>query len=245
MGMLVWQDMPSGYPTGAKDDARRDASAQADFETELKNMIDTHRNHPSIIMWVLFNEGWGQYDTERLTDWIKKHDPSRLVDNASGWTDKKVGDVIDMHNYPGPGSPQPELARAAVLGEFGGLGLPVEGHMWQAKGWSYQGYKSPEDLTKAQVQLFSRLHQLIGSAGLSAAIYTQTTDVEGELNGLMTYDRAALKPDRAAFRAAVDKLFTPAPFIKGIVSSSRNTGKTWRYTTTKPAANWAHPAFDD
>ena len=97
-------------------------------------MIDARRNHPCIVMWVPFNEGWGQFDTVRVAEWIKKYDPSRLVDCASGWNDFPAGDVHDIHVYPGPGSPKPEAKRAAVLGEFGGLGLPLDGHTWQAQG---------------------------------------------------------------------------------------------------------------
>src|SRR6266478_2418752 len=111
LGLLVWQDMPSG--DNASVDGRRN------FESELRRMVEDLENHPSIIVWVLFNEGWGQYETERLTQWLKKMDPSRLVDNASGWTDMRVGDLVDVHSYPGPDSRPPESSRAAVLGEFG------------------------------------------------------------------------------------------------------------------------------
>ncbi len=124
------------------------------FKLELGRMIDGRENHPSIVMWVVFNEGWGQHDTAALTKWVKKRDPSRLVDCASGWTDRNVGDVHDIHVYPGPGSPQPEEHRAAVLGEFGGLGLPIEGHTWQAK--SNWGYRSFTDRGRADRRLSRR-----------------------------------------------------------------------------------------
>ena len=117
LGLLVWQDMPSA--NNKTDDSKKQ------FEAELQRLIETRRNHPSIILWVVFNEGWGQYDTERLTAWVKDADPSRLVINASGWTDKNVGDVMDVHNYPAPIAPKAEPNRAIVLGEFGGLGLAV------------------------------------------------------------------------------------------------------------------------
>ena len=105
-------------------------------------------------MWVPFNEGWGQYDTERITAWTMQYDPTRLVNNASGWTDARVGDVNDIHRYPGPGAPKLESERAAVLGEFGGLGLPVADHTWQAKAnWSYRDFKTPEALTEAYAAL--------------------------------------------------------------------------------------------
>jgi len=241
IGLLVWQDMPSTTLRGP-----RPADSAQQFEHELQRLIDGRRNHPSIVMWVPFNEGWGQYDTPRIVQWIKSYDPSRLVDNASGWTDANVGDVIDVHRYPGPGSPKPEAARAAVLGEFGGLGLPLPGHTWQSQAnWSYRGFTSQDALTDAYVGLLDRVHLLIGSPGLSAAVYTQTTDVEIEVNGLMTYDRAVIKPDVARVRAANLALFTPPPVLKSIVETSREAPVEWRYTTTPPADAWTTSGFDD
>ena len=120
-------------------------------------------------------------------------DPSRLVNNASGWTDKNCGDVIDVHNYPGPGSPVPEENRAAVLGEFGGLGLAVDGHTWSNKTWGYKDTQDHEDLTRNYEKLLAKAWALKDKAGLSACIYTQITDVETECNGLLTYDRAVHK----------------------------------------------------
>jgi hypothetical protein len=209
LGLLVWQDMPSG---GAGKDSRRRGrdgvpateEKARQFETELQALVESHRNHPSIIMWVVFNEGWGQYDTERLTTRVKQLDPSRLVSNASGWTDRKVGDIIDMHKYPGPGSPQPEDTRGAVLGEFGGLGLAVEGHRWTDKNWGYRGTADSHELTAKYLALWREVRQLCDEKGLSAAVYTQLTDVETECNGLMTYDRAVTKVDaQQAFDALV------------------------------------------
>ena len=109
------------------------------FDAELKAMIDTHYNHPSIIMWVVFNEGWGQHDTVRTVEWTKQYDPTRLIDPASGWTDYPAGDLIDMHHYPNPAAPKAQEKRAQVLGEFGGLGLATKGHMWTEKNWGYRG----------------------------------------------------------------------------------------------------------
>jgi hypothetical protein len=211
LGLLVWQDMPgSGVGDAGKDavaKGREDAARQ--FETEMKSMIEQHWNHPCIVMWVPFNEGWGQYDTPRICEWIKKLDPSRLVNNASGWTDRKAGDVSDMHNYPGPGMPALEDKRAAVLGEFGGLGMPVRGHVWQTnQNWGYVSYKNSDELTDAYLGLLTKLHPLTGR-GLCAAVYTQTTDCEVEVNGLLTYDRAMVKMDQAAIAAAAKKLYTP------------------------------------
>jgi hypothetical protein len=171
------------------------------FEHELQRMIDTHRNHPSIVVWVLFNEGWGQYDTVRLTEWLEAYDPSRLVDSVTGWNDMGVGDMHDIHVYPGPDAPPMSPDRLVVLGEFGGLGLPIEGHMWQAEFWGYRAYENPDALLEAYTALITQLRDLIQTRGLAAAIYTQTTDVETEANGMMTYDRAVFKMDAEQVRA--------------------------------------------
>jgi beta-galactosidase/beta-glucuronidase len=204
LGLLVWQDMPSGdkYIRPEDDDIRRSDESARQFELELKRMIDNHYNSPSIIMWVIFNEGWGQYDTQRLTQWTKQYDPTRLVNSTSGWADRAVGDVHDIHCYPGPEAPANEDKRAAVLGEFGGLGLGIKNHSWtDEKQWGYRKYESGEQLTAAYLDLLSKLQSLKDN-GLAAAIYTQTTDVETEVNGLMTYDRAVIKMDEGLITEA-------------------------------------------
>ncbi|HLH52651.1 MAG TPA: glycoside hydrolase family 2 TIM barrel-domain containing protein [Verrucomicrobiae bacterium] len=214
LGLLVWQDMPSGDKyIGPKDpDIKRTAESGAEFEKELRALIDGRGEHPCIVMWVPYNEGWGQWDTARIVDLIRQWDPSRLVDDTSGWADRGVGDVNDMHKYPGPGSPEPEQRRAIVLGEFGGLGLPVRGHTWQAeKNWGYRSYTSSGALTSAYEDLVSKLLPLIDEKGLSAAVYTQTTDVEIEVNGLMTYDREVVKMDWPRVAAANHGKPLPAP----------------------------------
>ena len=185
LGLLVWQDMPSGSNSGPE--------GKANFRRELKAVVEALINHPSIVIWVPFNEGWGQHDTEQIVALIQQWDPTRLVNNASGWADRKVGDLRDIHSYPGPDTPPVEDARAAVLGEFGGLGLPISGHTWQQeKNWGYRSFTTRKALSEAYVALLDRLRPLIG-CGLSAAVYTQTSDVEIEVNGLMTYDRAITK----------------------------------------------------
>ncbi len=202
LGLLVWQDMPNGDRGIRADqpDLKRSEESARQFELELKSVIDALRSHPSIVMWVPFNEGWGQYDTQRIVAWIKGYDPSRLVNNASGWTDRGVGDVLDIHRYPGPARPAVEADRAIVLGEFGGLGLPLAGHTWQAeKNWGYRSFDDREALAAAYIGLMRCLHPLVGE-GLSAAVYTQTTDVEIEINGYLTYDRAVEKLPRRSPR---------------------------------------------
>jgi hypothetical protein len=205
LGLLVWQDMPSGDAfigaTGA--DIKRSPESGRQFEVELEAMVRGLINHPSIVMWVPYNEGWGQWDTARIVELIRSWDPTRLVNNASGWADRGAGDVNDVHKYPGPDAPKPEDKRAAVLGEYGGLGLPVKSHTWQdEKNWGYKSFDDPASLTEAFFALQRQLRLLILSNGLSAAIYTQTSDVEIEINGFMTYDRTLVKMDRSAIAQA-------------------------------------------
>jgi hypothetical protein len=246
LGLLVWQDMPSGDKSiGERDpDVKRTPESAKQYDLELKQLIDGRYNHPSIIMWVVFNEGWGQFDTERVTAWTKKHDPTRLVDCASGWSDRKVGDVHDIHVYPGPGIPPLESKRAAVLGEFGGLGLGVDGHTWSKKTWGYRGTASQEDLTRKYERLLRRAWQL-KDEGLCAAVYTQITDVETEANGLLTYDRAVIKVDVDRAAAANRGDFAKVPEYKVVVPTSQDKGQTWRYTTTKPAEGWMKSDYKD
>ncbi len=248
LGLLVWQDMPSGDRyIGVRDpDITRVAQSARQFELEWQRIIDANYNSPSIVMWVPFNEGWGQYDTARIASWTKSYDPTRLVNSASGWTDRGVGDVHDIHVYPGPGSPQPEEKRAAVLGEYGGLGLPVRSHTWQdEKNWGYRSFTTPEALTAAYLDLNARLRPLIKSPGLSAAIYTQTTDVEIEINGLMTYDRAVVKMPLERIAKANRRMYLPPPSVSMVVPTSQKEGQIWRITTSAPPVGWNLPEFSD
>ena len=247
LGLMVWQDMPNGdkHIRGNQADLQRSEESAKQFELELTRVIESLRNHPCIVMWVPFNEGWGQYDTARMVDLIRGIDPTRLVDSASGWADRGVGDVHDIHKYPGPAAPPAEESRAAVLGEFGGLGLPVKGHTWQdEKNWGYRSYKTPEELTDAYIALIENLRLLIGE-GLCAAVYTQTTDVEIEVNGLMTYDRAMVKMDAKKGTAANQSLYLPPPVVKTIVPASQPQPQSWRYTTSQPGDGWQREDFDD
>ncbi len=217
LGMLVFQDMPSGDRSApersrTKLEIQRSAESARQFEAELEEMIHSRRAFPSIVAWVAFNEGWGQFDTVRICRRIHSLDPGRLVDPASGWHDFPVGDIHDIHRYPGPAAPPADSLRAAVLGEFGGLGLPIPEHLWISgrKNWGYRKYKTRDELTEAYLKLTAKLAPLVESH-LSAAVYTQTTDVETEVNGLMTYDRAVIKMDAAKVRAANVKLIGLIP----------------------------------
>ncbi|OBZ08610.1 sugar-binding domain-containing protein [Bacillus sp. FJAT-26390] len=186
LGVVVWQDQVSKFGDSADN--------RAHLEKEFKEMIDQFRNHPSIVVWTVFNEGWGQYETERLTNWAMSYDPTRLINNASGWTDKNVGHLVDMHAYPAPNAPQATDTRAAVLGEYGGLGLKVPGHEWNSNVFSYEEQENVTKLTDRYVTFINQLKAL-KKTGLSAAVYTQITDVEMEINGLLSYDRKVEKAD--------------------------------------------------
>jgi len=224
LGLLVWQDMPSGDksakwkgPSGFDgEEMQRTPESIEIYERELRALIEGRYNHPCIVTWVPFNEGWGQFDTVRILNLTKQLDPTRLVDGASGGNHFPAGDILDHHQYPGPGVPPPVTDRAMVLGEFGGLGLPVKGHTWQdEKNWGYRSFTNAAALTTAYVGLVEQLPALVGSNGLSAAIYTQTTDVEIEINGLMTYDRAVVKMNQAAVKEANEKVYGSP--VKGVL----------------------------
>ncbi len=242
LGVLVWQDMPS--PFFPENDVSG-IDWKANFESELSRMVHGLGNHPSIVMWVPFNEGWGQHETEKYVAMIKKWDPTRLVNNASGWTDTGGGDVRDIHAYPAPETPPTEPNRAAVLGEFGGLGLPVDGHTWVAKdNWGYVSYKNQNELTDAYVDLMKRIPLLIGQ-GLCAAVYTQTTDCEIECNGWLTYDREVWKVDPAKVMAATLACYGEPPVVRTVVPRAGQDGAPqWWYTTSKPEEGWQKPGFD-
>jgi hypothetical protein len=236
LGLLVWQDMPSGNNSTP--------AGQREFEAELLHMVRDLHNHPAIILWVLFNEGWGQYDTQRLAQRLKALDPSRLVDNASGWTDLRAGDLADVHKYPGPSAPDPEQRRAAVLGEFGGSQLLVEGHSWSAT--RYLGYPLEHDrpsLANNYLNLLGQVGTLQALRGLGAAVYTQLTDVETECNGLMTYDRAVAKLDVGELARANGALH-PGALSQVVVTDARLGPAAWKYTFQTPGTNWFAPDYD-
>ncbi|WP_078350618.1 glycoside hydrolase family 2 protein [Mucilaginibacter pedocola] len=199
MGLLVWQDMPAIWYQN--EDTLKTRKV---FRQELKAIMDDHYNSPSIITWVPFNENWGAFDVRNITDWVKQYDPSRLVNGNSGFNnnpdyqkaygDPMNGDYVDTHIYVGPyGASKPDGKRAASLGEFGGVGLFVRGHMWPVENNAYDYAATTTALTDRYVLLLDKVEQLMKYQGLSVAIYTQTTDVEHEVNGVLTYDRAVEK----------------------------------------------------
>ena len=205
LGMLVWQDMPSFSSSKnqwAQGIDRFDTGTDYPVTPEIRDnyykewgeIIAQLKKFPCIVMWVPFNEAWGQFDTREVVAFTREQDPSRLVDPASGgnWP-SATGDVVDSHHYPQPYMRlwNPELVN--VLGEYGGIGRPIEGHLWQKdRNWGYVQYATEEEATDEYVRFAEQLLPFV-EQGCSAAVYTQTTDVEGEVNGLMTYDRAIKK----------------------------------------------------
>jgi hypothetical protein len=202
LGLLVWQDMPS-MAVPPRNDAER-----VQYESEMKEMIEQHDSHPSVIMWVTFNEGWGQYGGPRVPALAKAWDPTRLVNGASGWNDTGNGDIADAHGYPSPQLPGPDGERALVSGEYGGLGLAVPGHSWPVR-HTYVGVDR-ETYTDRYLALLEEIEQLAACRASNGAVYTQITDLEGELNGLLTYDRKVMKADVKRLRAAHEALIKGA-----------------------------------
>ena len=245
LGLLVWQDMTQAF---AKPADLTDA-AKAQFAAELTRLVQAHDDDPCIIAWTTFNEGWGEHDVKAAVDRVHRLDPTRLVDDASGWNDVAgIGDVRDTHHYPAPWCTEPEPDRSVVCGEFGGLGMRVDGHMWATQSWGYQGLAgSGWNLTRLYQGVARQAYKLRDEQGMSGYVYTQLTDVETESNGLLTYDRAVIKPDAAVVAAANAGQFVPLPPNPHpeLVPTSADGAVTWRYTTDRPADNWATAGFDD
>ncbi len=252
LGLLIWQDIVSGFETAKRSEqhvawdssvdwaAPEEASSQ--FKFEMKEEIDQLRFFPSIVTWVIFNEGWGQHDTKQLVEWSMEYDPTRIIDGVSGWADRNIGHMNDAHQYTGPGMEPAELnpGRVMVLGEFGGLGLPVENHLWnpEMRNWGYRTYQSTPELIKEYTKLMHNLYPL-RYKGLSAAVYTQTTDVEGEVNGLLTYDRKVIKIDPELLRILHAPLYLPTDKkVKNIIPDSQIAKQEIRFTKKYPGDNW-------
>ncbi len=226
IGMLVWQDMPNPGKTNPPTWIRNkffdgkeyipSPEVEKNFMNEWKGIMDFLYSNPSIVCWVPFNEGWGQFNTIEITNWTKKYDPYRLVNPASGGNHYKIGDITDVHNYPDPKMKFYDPERSNVLGEYGGIGLAIDGHLWQKnKNWGYVKYSNSKEATDEYVNFGNQLFEMV-PRGFSGAIYTQTTDVEGEVNGLMTYDRKILKLDVERVKKINLKVISalPAKFIR-------------------------------
>jgi hypothetical protein len=220
LGLLVWQDMPAMKTDWPENAGQPTAAARTNFESELHRMIDQHKSFTSIINWVPFNEGWGDYDVGRIADQVKAWDPSRLVDAESGVNccssepDSGRGDIFDDHTYTGPGSPSPSDTRAAVDGEYGGLGLHTAGHEFDpTHSFAYEMEPDSATLTARYAELQQRLLLAERQCGVSAGVYTQTTDVEQEINGFYTYDRRQLKMDGPTVRKANQALIAASGTI--------------------------------
>lgn len=253
LGLLVWQDMPNGSAgkdaKGNKDGVPRSKEKADQFELEMREMIREHYNHPSIVMWVIFNEAWGQYDTPRLTDMARKQDPTRLLNSGSGWyLPKDCGDVIDRHKYKGTVPVSPEEKRIGTLGEFGGFGLVIPENQW-VKGLTessvYGTCTDQRDYENQYLNAWRKVFEHDKANGTSAAIYTQLTDVETEVNGLLSYDRRVIKADVDLFAKAVARRELPnQPTIKVLVPTSQQTPQEWWYTEHQPADGWNRPGAD-
>lgn len=208
LGIIVWQDMPSGdsnpqwqnrkYFDGIE--IKRSPVSEANYRKEWKEIIDCLYSYPCIAAWVPFNEAWGQFNTVEIAEWTKQYDPTRLVNPASGGNHYTCGDMLDLHNYPAPEMYLYDAQRATVLGEYGGIGLALKDHLWEPdRNWGYVQFNSSKEATDEYVKYANMLYRLI-DRGFSAAVYTQTTDVEVEVNGLITYDRKVIKLDEKRIR---------------------------------------------
>ena len=238
LGLMVWQDMPStnSYTSNPQP------IEKVAFEKELTSLIEKHRNSPSIVMWVVFNEGQGQHDTQTLVNKVKSIDPSRLVNQASGGEWFNTGDILDLHSYPAPGCPQ-STSQALVCGEYGGVGYKIAGHLWN-DGFGYVMANNEAELLKYYDDFIDQLTMFKTNKGLSAAVYTEITDVEIELNGLMTYDRL-VKADIEHIKQANQKVIEQNIYVTEVVPSAEKQAQNWQYTTTKPPQDWYLTNYDD
>ena len=214
LGVIVWQDMPNGdkepewqmYNFFTGNELNRTEESEAHYRKEWKEIMDYLYSYPCIGVWVPFNERWGQFKTVEITEWTKKYDPSRLVNPASGGNHFQCGDILDLHHYPNPTMDFYDAGRPTVLGEYGGIGWALKDHLWQPDhNWGYVKFNSSKEVTDEYAKYADELYGLI-SRGFSAAVYTQTTDVEMEVNGLMTYDRKVIKVDEKRIKEINSKI---------------------------------------
>ncbi|MDR0726215.1 MAG: beta-galactosidase [Prevotellaceae bacterium] len=211
VGILVWQDMPSGgnsprwqmHQFFDGQEAVRSPESESNFRQEWKEIIDLLKPNPCIVVWVPFNEAWGQFKSVEIAAWTKNYDPSRLVNPASGGNHYlDAGDILDIHHYPNPIITLLNTKKVNVLGEYGGIGLAIEGHLWLPdRNWGYVQFKTSKEVTDEYIKFTGQLKETV-SRGYSAAVYTQTTDVENEVNGLITYDRKVIKVEEERVKQA-------------------------------------------
>jgi len=230
LGMMVWQDMPNGggeynmvfvthlpnasdrFARGVSDRhygifKRKDGEGRRQYYTDLKNMVSTLYNYPSIAVWVPFNEGWGQFDAAKATKEVREIDSGRLINEACGWFDQGGGDLYSIHNYRHKLKVKPQQDRVVALTEYGGYAYPVEEHLSCKKEFGYQHYHSTEELTQNYKRLWEEEIYPNLQYGLCSAIYTQTSDIEEEINGVLTYDREIVKLDEDQVKEMNDKLY--------------------------------------
>ncbi len=239
LGLMVWQDMPS--PNSYIDNPP--AIDTLAFHSELRKMIETHWNSPAIIMWVLFNEGQGQHNTEGYVSEVKALDPSRIVNQASGWSLYGSGDVMDIHNYPAPASPS-SSTQTLACGEYGGIAYSVNKHIW-GPGFGYTKVYTSKALSNLYDVYANDVTQFKTNNGLSAAVYTQITDVETELNGLLTYDRVVTKPDATKTFESNRKIMNDNMFLTSVIPIAPESATLWKYTISTPASDWNTSSFND
>ena len=243
LGMLVWQDMPSmnSYIGGGRPVPPQEQNA---FLRELEALVKMHWNSPAIVSWVIFNEWQGAHNDAGLVSHVKTWDNSRLINVGSGGPDSNVGDIYDWHNYPSPTCPPARGEQVLVCGEYGGIGYYEQGHIWD-EGNPYETVDSYSKLLEKYTQYADMVIDFKTGRGLNAAVYTEITDVEMELNGLMTYDRKVIKGNAKDFYTVNKQIINEYRYYTDILPTSEETPQTWKYTITQPPANWTAAAFDD
>lgn len=239
LGIMVWQDMPS--PNSYT--RRVPPVDKPAFKSELDRLVKTHWNSPSIVTWVIFNESQAQHNTPELVDMVRKLDPSRLINQASGGSHFGVGDILDIHAYPPPAAPVSSL-QALACGEYGGIGFVIPDHTWKV-GPTYIMINNENDYTNLYDSFATDLTMFKTSKGLSAAVYTEITDVEVELNGLLTYDREVIKGSVEKIKASNQKIINDHIYLREVLPSSQVNPRTWKYTFDKPADGWEAGSFAD
>lgn len=239
LGILVWQDMPSvnSYTSLPQP------IDKVGYKSELERMVQSHWNSPSIVMWVIFNEGQGQHDTPALVADVKTIDPSRLVNQASGGNHEGVGDIMDIHSYPPPSCPT-STTQILACGEYGGIGYSITDHIWNP-GFGYVMVNSGAELLDMYSNFADQLTQYKTNNGLSAAVYTELTDVEVELNGFLTYDRAITKADITKFHEINQLTIKNDIYLTDILPTSQVNPQNWKYTTNHPTSNWYTTNYND